>query len=438
MNFKKIILLSFFFILVFLINSQIGLFGDDYYYVSFVKNNFFELHKNHYIEVNGRAIVHLLDSIFLALPKIFWSILNSLMISSIAYFASKIIALFSSKKNIFEKSIIIFLFSILTIDILVTRQSVYWITGSFNYIYPTFMFFWYWYTLLKYSLNSFQSKKILPLVILAFLASATVEQAGMMSFGATFLLFIFCFIEKKNYKTKYKLKNLGITLFSSFLGIASVIFSPAQFVRFKLESKGTFSFLDSAKNCVTFLINTFTQKYIFLLSILLFVILISLLTIKKYSKYNNYQIYLIISSIILGLGSQLMMIVSPVYGERNTLFGFFMLTFFLIILVSKLPDYNNYFYKTISFGFYLLLALTGSFYGVKTYANYKISNDIQKQNIMLIENYKKNNLNTELKLYMLSDDRYGWSLPYVSSYHEYWFKNFYNIADVNINWQEYK
>ena len=207
MNLKKIILLSFFFILVFLINSQIGLFGDDYYYVSFVKNNFFELHKNHYIEVNGRAIVHLLDSIFLALPKIFWSILNSLMITSIAYFASKIIALFSSKKNIFEKSIIIFLFSILTIDILVTRQSVYWITGSFNYIYPTFMFFGYWYTLLKYSLNNFQNKKVLPLVILAFLASATVEQAGMMSFGATFLFFIFCFIEKKNYKTKYKQKK---------------------------------------------------------------------------------------------------------------------------------------------------------------------------------------------------------------------------------------
>ena len=64
-----------------MVNLQIGLFGDDYYYATFTKNNFRELHKNHYLEVNGRVIVHLLDSIFLSIPKIFWQILNSIMLT---------------------------------------------------------------------------------------------------------------------------------------------------------------------------------------------------------------------------------------------------------------------------------------------------------------------------------------------------------------------
>ena len=84
MKFKKVLpslFLVALFSLTFIVNLQIGLFGDDYYYATFLKNDFWELHKTHYLEINGRAIVHLLDSIFLALPKIFWQILNSIMLT---------------------------------------------------------------------------------------------------------------------------------------------------------------------------------------------------------------------------------------------------------------------------------------------------------------------------------------------------------------------
>lgn len=75
------IILIIFFILTFIVNAQIGLFGDDYYYATFTKNNFLEHHINHYLKDNGRAIVHFLDSIFLFLPHIFWQILNSIMLT---------------------------------------------------------------------------------------------------------------------------------------------------------------------------------------------------------------------------------------------------------------------------------------------------------------------------------------------------------------------
>ena len=93
MNFRKYlpnILLIILFVATFIVNMQIGLFGDDYYYATFIKNDFWQLHQTHYLQVNGRAIVHFLDTIFLALPNIFWAIANSFMLTAIAYFAKKI------------------------------------------------------------------------------------------------------------------------------------------------------------------------------------------------------------------------------------------------------------------------------------------------------------------------------------------------------------
>ena len=84
-NLSKIILIVLF-ILTLIVNLQIGLLGDDYYYGTFVKNDFWELHKTHYLEVNGRVIVHLLDSIFLAIPRIFWQLLNSFMLTRYCLF----------------------------------------------------------------------------------------------------------------------------------------------------------------------------------------------------------------------------------------------------------------------------------------------------------------------------------------------------------------
>ncbi len=53
------------------VNMQIGLFGDDYYYATFTRENFGSMHLNHYQEANGRAIVHILDTLFLAILAFF-------------------------------------------------------------------------------------------------------------------------------------------------------------------------------------------------------------------------------------------------------------------------------------------------------------------------------------------------------------------------------
>lgn len=324
------------------------------------------------------------------------------------------------------------------LNIMVVRQSVYWITGSFNYVYPIFMFFWYWYTLLKNSKMNFENKKIITTSLLAFFASATVEQGGMMSFGATVLLFIYFLIDNKKNNGNHNLKRLSIILLCSFIGIISVICSPAQFVRFGLETDETFSRLDSAKECIKFLIKTFTTKYIPQVILALLSVFTMFITRKKSKKFNANQIYLIISSIILGIGSQIMMIVSPVYGERNTLFGIFMIILFTTIIISKLPKYKNKIYTTLSKIFYFTLILVSLINGYNTFKNYKITNQIQNENIKLINDFKEKNSESPLSLYTLIDDRYSWSMPYVSKYHESWYKKYYNIPKTEIIWQAYE
>ncbi len=433
------ILLLVLFILTFAVNSQVPIMGDDYYYATFTRENFWELHKNHYLEANGRAIVHFIDSIFLALPPILWAFLNSVMLTGIAYFGSKIVELFTNKKEAFKKSIIIFIFGILNLNIYVIRQSVYWITGSFNYVYPIFMLFWYWYILLKNSKTNFNNKQIISTSILAFFASATVEQGGMMSFGATFLLFVYYFLDNKKNNANHNLKRLGIILLISFIGIISVVCSPAQFNRFNLEKENAKPFVESVKDYIKFLANTYIFKYSMQVLLAVLAVILIFIQRKKLEKVNYNQIYLIISSIILCIGSQLMMIVSPVYGERNTLFGIIMIIFFTAILLSHLTEYKNKYFNYIKNGFYILLLLISILNISNKFLNYKLTNEIDKENQKIISEYKKSNSNEPIKLYRFKDDKYGWSMPYTSPYHEFWFKVYYKIdTNSEIIWQEYK
>ena len=58
------------FILAFLVMRNIPLFGDDYYYITFKDGNFWQMHRDHYLLANGRAIVHFLVTVFISIPPI--------------------------------------------------------------------------------------------------------------------------------------------------------------------------------------------------------------------------------------------------------------------------------------------------------------------------------------------------------------------------------
>ena len=449
------------FIFVFMATYNVYLFGDDYYYITFSQGSiqdFFNHHINHYLLDNGRVIVHLLASIFLSVNLIWWKIFNSFMLATIAYLGSKLVS-----RNSFYASLTFFAGTCL-IGINVSRQSIYWLTGSFNYVYPIFMLFIFWYLIEKYINNN---RHTLLLCLLGFLASSTVEQGSMMVLGLTIILFL-----KEIIITKKFNKKLFFVLLFVIIGTSSVILSPATFARIKSENEITIPLFIKVATLLKFLTKSFilskwilpinifflivsSLKFekIFLkliilsgIPILLFCVLyakskieiifclIVLLTIlliiviknisKEIKDFRKNKLLFSISLILL-LGSQLMLIVSSVYGDRNILFGIYM--YYLIIATQiKDIDCSNTLLLIITI-FLVFLGIKNQFTIIK---GYSCSNKIEAQNIFRI----KNNTNEILTLVKPNVD-YTWSMPYVSDYHKYYYKKYYRIENINVIWK---
>lgn len=478
--FQKSIYLLLTFLSFFAININVNYFGDDFSYLKWTKLSaveYLERVGKHYIYTNGRTIVHVLDSLFLKLNPIFWAIFNSLMLVGICYFAAKIIVRKNENKMPLAFSVMFFFVSIL--DILVTRQSVYWITGSFNYVYPICMFFIYWYYLIKID----ESKKnFICAIIFGILGSASVEQMGMMTFGITVLTMLSKVksikeITKKDGIKELFQKNKRIVwmLIITFVGLASVLLAPGQFVRINQESKYSRLYIllstrwlmesfttgdraliyaivinvivalygihdDKDKSKKVFLsitlnliatisinlsgiFNLVVWKLIFMLVILLtYVYEIIYLN----SKFENKLFSMFINAIILMVGSQFMMVVSNVIGERNLLPGYVMYAFVISYALANLvlPKYLNE--KTLV----ICLVAVGMLFNVRTAYGYYVSKTIWNENMQKIEQHKNDKVITLRKF---KDNNYSWSALYESEDHEKYFKSFYNI-DAEFNW----
>ncbi len=453
------------FIITFLANYNVYLFGDDYFYVTFSQgsiNDFWNHHIEHYTLINGRAIVHFLVSIFLAIPSIWWKIFNSFMLASIVYFGSKIVS-----KNTFWAGLV-FLLGTCSIGISVSRQSIYWLTGSFNYVYPVFLLFTYWYSLLKYR----ESKKHFWLLcILGFLSAATVEQGGMMVFGLTLLLFI---KDRITHETLDKKQILLLII--TLIGVLSVILSPATFVRYELENQEKLPIIEASIQLIKYLLNSYflttwmlpthiafalllyyknkehklisalilfsiplfiygaysvttaenfgiTKMLVLLYLIIVYAYGIITLIIQEWKTMKDNSMIFTIATILL-FGSQLMLVVSSVYGERNLIFGIYM----LFLMVAYLTE--NIRITPISSIFAGIFACVCIWNQITIIRGYHESYLVEKRNIEKI----KNNTDQELIL-EVPDINYTWSMPYVSKYHEYYYKKYYKIDDaVEIIW----
>ena len=342
------------------------------------------------------------------------------------------------------------------------------------------MFFIYWYYLLKIA----ESKKnFICAIIFGILGSASVEQMGMMTFGITVLTMLSKVksikeITKKNGIKELFQKNKRIVwmLIITFVGIASVLLAPGQFVRINQESKYSRLYIlfastrwlmesfttgdraliyaivinaivalygihdDKDKSKKVFLsitlnliatisinlsgiFNLVVWKLIFMLVILLtYVYEIIYLN----SKFENKLFSMFINAIILMVGSQFMMVVSNVIGERNLLPGYVMYAFVISYALTNLvlPKYLN------EKALVICLIVVGMLFNVRTACGYYVSKTIWDENMQTIEQHKDDKVITLKKF---EDTNYSWSALYESEDHEKYFKSFYNI-DAEFNW----
>ncbi|MBR7137040.1 MAG: hypothetical protein IKC99_03185, partial [Clostridia bacterium] len=175
-------------------------FGDDYYYAAFVGNGAkYMLSENisHYLYGNGRALVHLIDQLLLGVSFWFWraaavAVMGALVVVSARLAARTYRADYDPEQY---KNAMIAVCALLAVtDIAILRQSVYWATGSLNYLFPAVATLWFvWWLRRDFELGRGSWLLLLP----AFFASATTEQASAASLLAVLWIIVTAILQKR-------------------------------------------------------------------------------------------------------------------------------------------------------------------------------------------------------------------------------------------------
>ena len=535
----------------FTILTKVRLYGDDWHYFQYTKGGvkfFFSKHYDHYLLANGRALVHLWATVFLALPMVFWRVINTFFVLSVVV---RIADLSLNRDEERSKTILFGLLVVATLasalDRSMTEQTAYWLTGSFNYLYPLWLFTWFMHRYIVKNKSEVDSK----LMVLGFFAASSVEQVGMMTIGIVVLTLVYSlYLRSKagmslSERMKTINKNEWILLMIVTIGAATVIFAPSVFLRMTLEKNTTDSTLELV------LVNIFSEGQLFfksdamapvhVLAILAgFSVLYRRVTsvsklktvewltmgfsaigilgvvlsfVSKQFFPNNsiaagllehktflpvligcYFIFLFYTSIlvfvykwiksnqlpiiilIVGLGSILMLLISPIFGYRNLLFMYFLLVLYGVLLLQMNINYNTLLLMCMGIAFvreeFMLSVISGLLYvGVLSFKNWKLVGILRKFavifiimllctklflgnyapysanassydiNLELAKEYKEGIMTTTdghplpLQLLVLPYREYRWTMPYDDTYYNDCFNMYLGIdPKTEIEW----
>ena len=207
------------------------LFGDDYYYAYFVKaGGEFFLSENivHYEQTNGRVLVHLLDELLIGFGLTPWRIFVTVCVAGAALLIARIASdaysaeALESKK--YAKALVFSCGAFASLDIAILRQSVWWATGSLNYLFPAVLLLFLWYNFEKPFKTS--GKPALWLPALALLCGMSTEQAAFASLAVCVFYSVKAFLFRSARRFIYP-----VSLLSALAGFLTLYLAPGNRMR---------------------------------------------------------------------------------------------------------------------------------------------------------------------------------------------------------------
>ena len=471
---KKIYICIFLFTLIILLLSPIS--GDDW-------GNFLEGSKGFhhmisqaigmYFSWEGRLMSRVLINI-LTCNKWLWNIINSFAILGIIYYINKIVKFKNKKIMIILASSILLFMNVFTFS-----QTITWIAGNITYLFVIPLLLMYMYIIYNNKDNTKITNTIL--ILLNIIIPMFVEHMAII-----LILLNIYFVGKDYYKNKRINKKLIIFTIISICSFASMYFSPGNNIRKGMENI-EFNKLSLFGKIIYNIPNLINFTYIINYYLLLLLIIGNLLLIKKYINkkiikitlylveiisiiptigyllvsfniidkfiFNESNIFVIIYySIltiinlvlliknkkelpilfyILGLTSNLVMLMSPTWGYRTSLATYIFLSICYLIILDENLKKNKLIDKTII----IITALGMLFYLVFYISIYRCNIDNEKT----IYNSKKKDLNIiELTAYP------GFApcnINPTNEYHLKRFKEYYHIKSnieikiIDRNWK---
>lgn len=363
-----------------------------------------------YFDWEGRLISRILINI-LTYYKPLWNIINSLLITMMIYYSIKLI----QPKHKKEIGLLTFLM-ILMMNIYTFSQTVTWIAGNITYLFVIPILFYYFYTLIRKEKEK-SPKRTIFFLLINFLCPMFVEHMALVLVFGNGLILISRYLKTKKID-KELLIDTCLAIFSTLL----MLLSPGSRARSEMENI-EFNQLGLIEKITynipnfiyyTFIINSYLllllsyKNYLIIKNkvksikskvvLLLFLLPIPLLTVIIYPlsniypskimeliNLNNYFImvywilYLFISFFLtivnerekesrtgvflslIGLAANAVMLLSPTWGYRTSLFTYICLSLTSFISIDQYMKERRSIIKgltgltVIIISFYLLL-----------------------------------------------------------------------------------
>ena len=469
--------------------------GDDFMYGAFAHTGLLANVTDYYFTGNGRFWINILDSALLWFDRYaFILVLPWIVLAFVVLMAKVIQRLMAGQPDREkEKSLIrmgMVLFACL--DVMCMRETVFWITGMMNYLFPAVMFLLGYLLFLK-SRNGELGRwgQVLSYGV-CLLAASSVEQFALMFVGMMTLHHGCDLIRKKHIPA-----SAWFAYALSLLGLAALLLAPGNYVRVDAQGKILPPFID---NAWTLLYQNTTSKvsvpYLLMLAmavtqregnlgdrrmILNLLVLVGCLISPVLDKaifdvvligLLAWQIVMALIRerfapgvwfmILVGLGSQGMLLISAIWGfrcmlsmymvymlligcvlyhaeeaqRRNVLLaGLLMaihpalaLVFCLLLLMGK-EAWRDFLKKAAPAGIRCLvvLALVGMF------AGYARNVPVHRQNLLRTREMQSNTIVIE----ELPDDVYSWYFVPIGEFHEEYYRILHEIPDsVEIIYEE--
>jgi hypothetical protein len=445
-------------ILTLSVSRSVALYGDDFYYLAIPftgVRDFFAAHAHNYVYDNGRFIVHVLASLFLRGDAWLWRLLLPIEIGAIVFLICRLSEFGSSRAGVLRCAIA--LSGVLLVGINVGREGVYWVTGSFNYIYPTLLTLVYFHLISK---RGEYNKHSALVPIFGFLAAASVEQAAVIAVVITAV---------DAWKRRRAGRDLDKTTLAAILavavGAASVILAPGQFNRL----------LDIGASYGTPLLATIRQNTHFLiLDVLLsehlrvyFVLLAAALSAFAFSRSRRrlfaalfsvaafgmaaatyfcqrkfvtpYILAILmffavsafaaavvsgntvaLTAILAAIASLAFMLPSPVVGFRSVLFFLIYIAVFAAAIIPELP-------AAVGIPASVVLTAAAAYAVLSIAPGYAENAVIHAQNRERVIAWHASDTDGELVQIKPKNELYGWSMPYNADFHRIYYNRYCGV-----------
>lgn len=421
--------------------------SDDYSYASYLTDGlggFIKLTKEHFLSVNGRALVHFFLHITLALPKFLVVLIKSailLFVGILSFKASRL-----PERDIF-RYLTTFYSLLLLSGTAPFTEAIMWTSGFFNYVFSALFLF--------LALH-FHSKGSAVQYLFCFLAGATTEQWGIAAFTVITVTIASSIPRLRRVKPASFMPSAAV-----LAGYLTIFASPATMLRISVSGHASLSesLLD-----ITRLSEGFLKKgssvgifVIFIVLMLLFAYikkgafnalytgilpLFLIFTLPLHGSYMAsfiiFVCYLIVCAVLFfaqkhftvsaclfgAAASVIIMLPTNTFDARITFPG----TFLIIIAVTMLIPELGFSKKVLAFSMAaLLLVSLISFY--PSYVGYLENYMVDRSNLKAIEAAKESKT---LNYCIDYDKRYAVRQMFNDGWFYNSFVSLYNLEDCSI------